>query len=67
VRPGLAAAEAVALARGIVEAEPAARVDYVEVRDVESLEETDRVGEGRAVVALAVFFGKTRLIDNRVI
>jgi pantoate--beta-alanine ligase len=64
---GLAAAEAVALARGIVEAEPAARVDYVEVRDVESLEETDRVGDGRAVVALAVFFGKTRLIDNRVI
>ena len=64
---GLAAVEAVALARGIVEAEPEARIDYLEVHDAESLGETDRVGDGQAVIALAVFFGKTRLIDNRVI
>ncbi|HYR57809.1 MAG TPA: pantoate--beta-alanine ligase, partial [Chthoniobacteraceae bacterium] len=40
-----------------------ARVDYVEVADADSLEALSRVN-GSAVMAAAVFFGKTRLIDN---
>ena len=59
--------EAVALARQIIEAEPGARVDYVEVRDAETLAPADSVGSGKSVVALAVFLGKARLIDNMVI
>ena len=45
---------------------PTGRVDYVELRDADTLEEVARVS-GPVVLALAVFFGKTRLIDNRVL
>jgi pantoate--beta-alanine ligase len=63
----LTSSSAVSLARGIIEAEPSARIDYVEARDAVTLEETPYVGGGSAVLALAVFFGKTRLIDNLVL
>lgn len=43
--------------------EPLAKVDYVSVVHPETLEELDRI-EGSAVVLLAVWIGKTRLIDN---
>ena len=66
-RGSLPAHEAVALVRGIIEAAPGTRVDYVEARDAETLEPAEVVGGGRAVVAVAVHLGKTRLIDNRVI
>ncbi|MBN1895037.1 pantoate--beta-alanine ligase [bacterium] len=40
-----------------------ARIDYVEVVDAESFKPVSRL-DSPAVIALAVFFGKTRLIDN---
>ena len=40
-----------------------ARVDYVELVDADTLQPTDRV-TGNSLVAVAVFFGRTRLIDN---
>ena len=46
-----------------ISAVPLARIDYVEVVDSHSLEILERV-PGRAVIATAVFFGSTRLIDN---
>ena len=46
-----------------IETEPLARADYVEIVDPDSLETVDIV-EGRALIALAVYIGKTRLIDN---
>jgi pantoate--beta-alanine ligase len=49
--------------RSIIEAEPLARIDYVEAVDPESLEPVAGLG-GDVLVALAVFFGSTRLIDN---
>ena len=49
-----------------IEAKPAARIDYVAVVDAETLEPVTRV-EGRTLVALAVWIGKTRLIDNVVL
>ncbi|HSK00183.1 MAG TPA: pantoate--beta-alanine ligase [Kofleriaceae bacterium] len=55
-----------AAARAPIEAEPLARIDYVELRDADELTELSRV-ERRAVLAMAVFIGKTRLIDNRVL
>ncbi len=43
-----------------------ARIDYLELRDPDDLTELVRV-EKRAVLAMAVFVGTTRLIDNRVL
>jgi len=42
---------------------PLARVDYVGVVDRDSLKEL-RTIERPAIIAVAVFFGTTRLIDN---
>lgn len=50
----------------IIESEPPARIDYVEFRDGDSLEEVERADE-RTVLALAVRIGSTRLIDNTMI
>jgi len=43
--------------------EPLAKIDYVEIVDSESMEKVDEV-QGEVLVALAVYIGKTRLIDN---
>lgn len=40
-----------------------ARIDYIEIVDAANLAPLKRV-EGKAVIAAAVFFGTTRLIDN---
>jgi pantoate--beta-alanine ligase len=63
----LSAKDAIATAQAIIEAEPLARLDYIEIRDAETLDVVDEVGHQRVVIALAVFIGKTRLIDNVVI
>lgn len=49
--------------RAIIEAEPLAKVDYVEIVDWNQLEEVERT-EGDILAAVAVYIGKTRLIDN---
>ncbi len=46
-----------------IEKMPHARLDYVEFFDPETLSPMTRVGRG-SHIALAVFMGKTRLIDN---
>ncbi|MDR3176491.1 MAG: pantoate--beta-alanine ligase [Desulfovibrio sp.] len=61
------AAEIRAAALKALEAEPLARIDYVAVVDPDSLEDAQgEIGE-KALVALAVFIGRTRLIDNTLI
>ncbi len=42
---------------------PLARLDYAEIADATTLQPARKVGRN-TVLALAVFFGKTRLIDN---
>jgi pantoate--beta-alanine ligase len=59
-------AELVAAARRELLSSTLARIDYVELRDAESLRSIQTV-DAPAVLALAVFFGKTRLIDNTVL
>ena len=49
--------------KAFITAAPLARLDYVEFFDPETLEPIARVKRGTQM-ALAVFFGKTRLIDN---
>ena len=57
------ASEIIGRVRRIVEAEPLVRVDYIEVRDAETLAPMARIDQP-AVLALAAYVGKTRLIDN---
>ena len=45
---------------------PAARIDYVELRDPDSLQPVDKL-DGPVLLVMAVFVGATRLLDNRVI
>ena len=47
----------------LIETRPAARVDYIEFFDPDTFEPVAKVQRG-AQIALAVFVGKTRLIDN---
>lgn len=55
-----------AAARDRLSEAPLGRIDYIEVVDTETLGPVALL-EGEILVALAVFFGKTRLIDNTVI
>jgi pantoate--beta-alanine ligase len=57
------AARIVSLVRGVIGEAPLARIDYVEIVDARSLEPAEMVVPGSRL-CLAVFFGKTRLIDN---
>lgn len=52
--------------RGVIESEPLARVDYVEVVDPVTLLPAAE-GSTRVLIALAVVIGATRLIDNRLL
>jgi pantoate--beta-alanine ligase len=57
----------IAAVRGILEetvhSAPLARLDYIEIIDHKTLQPAQKISPG-SVAALAVFFGKTRLIDN---
>lgn len=50
----------------IIEAEPLARIDYVSAVDGETMLPVDKLTDG-ALVAMAVYIGKTRLIDNFIV
>ena len=61
-------ADGVALRRSISEQitreAPLGNIDYVEIADAQTLETWYEIVPTRTVAALAVFFGRTRLIDN---
>ena len=46
-----------------IEKEPLSRIDYVEIVDLNTLESAERTDTG-ILTAIAVYIGKTRLIDN---
>ena len=49
-----------------IETEPLAKIDYVEAVDALSMAPVERL-EGTCMLAMAVYIGKTRLIDNTLI
>lgn len=57
------AAEIVSHMKSIIEAEPLAKIDYVEMVDADSIKPIS-VAQGRVLTAMAVYIGTTRLIDN---
>jgi len=60
------AAQLRAVVLRVIKTAPSARLDYVEFFDSETLSQVEKVSRG-AHMALAVFVGKTRLIDNMVL
>ena len=61
------AARLIELVRSRIEKESLARIDYVSVNDAETLENLDKIEDRPVLLSLAVFVGKTRLIDNVVL
>jgi pantoate--beta-alanine ligase len=57
------AKDVIALVQRVINEAPLARIDYVEVANAETLRPVEIAGPN-SVVLLAVFFSKTRLIDN---
>lgn len=53
--------------RQIIEAEPLAKLQYVSCADLLSLQELEGEISGQALLSMAVFIGKTRLIDNLIL
>ena len=49
-----------------IEKEPLARIDYVDVVDFDTITPVEKL-EGSILVAIAVYIGKTRLIDNFIV
>lgn len=64
VESGETEAEAVKAAiTSEIETEPLAKIDYVDVVDFDTISKIEKI-EGSVLVAIAVYIGKTRLIDN---
>jgi pantoate--beta-alanine ligase len=60
------AAGIVQAAANVISSEPRARLEYAELRNAVTLDEVDEVG-APTLLALAVWVGSVRLIDNRVL
>lgn len=60
------AQKVISIIRQNLETEPLARVDYVEVVDFENIQRVSTI-QGETLVAIAVYVGKTRLIDNFIV
>jgi len=61
------AAQLAQIVRETITSEPLARIDYVEIVDNETLEPIEKIGENAVLIAVAVRFGETRLIDNTIL
>lgn len=67
VQEGLTdAKELVALLKKNIEKEPLAKIDYVEVVDFDDISIKDTISDN-TLIAMAVYIGKTRLIDNFIV
>lgn len=60
------AGKVIAAIREEIQKEPLAKIDYVEIVDWRNLEAVERI-DRTVLVAIAVYIGKTRLIDNFII
>ncbi|MDD6826950.1 MAG: pantoate--beta-alanine ligase [Oscillospiraceae bacterium] len=56
-------AEIISAMTSIVEAEPLAKIDYIKIVSLDTMQQISST-EGGALIAMAVYIGKTRLIDN---
>ena len=63
IHDGAACEDFIKEMRAVIEAEPLARIDYVQSVDALTMQPVDTVN-GDVLAAMAVYIGKTRLIDN---
>ena len=49
-----------------IETEPLAKIDYVKIVDALTMQQTEKIS-GSILCAMAVYIGKTRLIDNFIV
>ena len=63
IKPGIDAEEVLSAMRDIINAEPLAKIDYVSMVDALNMQPVDKA-DRNMLVAMAVYIGKTRLIDN---
>ena len=49
--------------KAIIQAEPLAKIDYIEIVDLYAMDKIEKI-KGSVLGAVAVYIGKTRLIDN---
>ena len=62
-RFSLTAEELLGKMRAVIEAEPLAKIDYVSMVDALTMQPVEKADRS-VLVAMAVYIGKTRLIDN---
>ena len=60
---GMPASELISSMKSVIQGEPLARIDYVSVVDAETMQIVELI-DRPVLVAMAVYIGKTRLIDN---
>lgn len=53
----------IAAMKAEIEKEPLAKIDYVKIVDLDTMQQVDTI-DGGILAAIAVYIGKTRLIDN---
>lgn len=63
IKEGMSTKQLTSLMAEVIDAEPLAKIDYIEVVDGEMLQAIEKI-EGKVLVAMAVYIGNTRLIDN---
>ena len=63
IKKGMIAQELKDYMKEVIESEPLAEIDYLEVVDLNILQPVDRIDES-VLVAMAVNFDKARLLDN---
>ena len=50
----------------LIQKESSARIQYISIVDTDGLKDVKKI-EGKVLIALAAYFGKTRLIDNVIV
>ena len=63
IKTGMKAEELLTEMKAVIEAEPMAKIDYVSAVDALTMEPVETIDRD-VLVAMAVYIGKTRLIDN---
>lgn len=63
IKPGMDAEDILKEMRAVIEAEPLAKIDYVSMVDALTMQPVKKVDKD-VLTAMAVYIGKTRLIDN---
>lgn len=63
IKEGMSTKQLTSLMAEVIKAEPLAKIDYIEVVDAEMLQAIEKI-DGKVLVAMAVYIGNTRLIDN---